>query len=297
VRPAKLLILAALASVWAGPLGRAAELPAKHFLWKVTGGKGAAYLLGTIHFGNTDLYPLAPVIEQDFNESDELVEEIDLTAGEAEGQAAQETMKTGLYPPGDSIDHHLSEETRTQLATYAKSAGLTPTYTQAKPWLVRVLITAFQLKRMGLDGSEGLDLHFINEAKAAQKPVVGLESVDAQLKLYSSMPDDLQDKLLLQALLDAGRWEPMLKAMLAAWRAGDADAMERVINEDVRTHPSLEPLMQKLLYDRNAVMAQKIEELLQTPKTYFVAIGAGHLVGPKGIVALLGDKGYAIEQE
>lgn len=291
-----LFVLAAIITCWTAPLGHAAEPAAKHFLWKVTGGKGTAYLFGTIHVGKAELYPLPPVVEDDFTQSDELVEEVDLTSDEQQA-GARAAIKTGVYPPGDSIDKHIGETTRTELAAYAKAAGLPPTYTQAKPWLVGVMILQLQVKQLGLDKSEGLDVHFSDEAQKAHKPIAALETADAQLKLLGSLSDELQDKLLLTALLDAKKAEATLNATLAAWQAGDADAMAKVITQDFKDHPSLQPLMQTFFDDRNEAMAQKLDEFLHTPKTYFVAVGAGHLVGPQGIVAKLRERGYAIEQE
>ena len=43
-------------------------------------------------------------------------------------------------------------------------------------------------------------------------------------------------------------------------------------------------------------MASKIEDFLKTTETLFVIVGAGHLVGEKGIVEILKAKGYVVEQ-
>ena len=55
-------------------------------------------------------------------------------------------------------------------------------------------------------------------------------------------------------------------------------------------------MYEKLIYERNRTMAQKIEEFLKTKETYFVIVGAGHLVGEKGIVGILKKRGYRVEQ-
>ena len=77
---------------------------------------------------------------------------------------------------------------------------------------------------------------------------------------------------------------------------GDAAAMQEVITSSVRDYPQLEPLMTKLLDERNTAMTAKIERFLQTPKTYFVAVGAGHLVGDQGILSQLRRKNFRVEQ-
>src|SRR5262249_1663974 len=123
-----------------------------------------------------------------------------------------------------------------------------------------------------------------------------LETADAQIKLFSSFPEKLQEQLLQTTLLDARRARETLDGMFAAWRSGNPEAMEAVITREVRADPSLEAVLEKLLYERNDTMTQKIEQYLHTPKVYFIAVGAGHLVGKRGIVSQLRDKKFAIEQ-
>jgi len=60
--------------------------------------------------------------------------------------------------------------------------------------------------------------------------------------------------------------------------------------------PSLAPVVQKLFDERNVKMLAKIEGYLNSNGSYFVIVGAGHLVGKRGLVELLKSKGYAVEQ-
>ena len=267
----------------------------KHFFWKVGGGKGTVYLLGTVHLGNKDLYPLPSVIEDSFKAADTLVEEIDLNSSDAK-DLTQDFLKRGLYLDGDTVTNHLGDETKTALTAYAKSGKLDANYTHAKPWLLSLLIMQRQLKEMGLDGTKGLDVHFSEEAAAMHKSVTGLETADFQITLFSTFSDELQDQLLLTTLLDAQKGKELLQRTLDAWRSGDTEAMEAAITAETHEHPSLEPVMEKLFYERNDTMTQQIDKFLQTPKVYFVAIGAGHLVGQRGILSQLRDKSYTIER-
>ena len=84
--------------------------------------------------------------------------------------------------------------------------------------------------------------------------------------------------------------------LLKAWKAGDPDALEAALTQPVQQYPFLKPVMAKLLDERNDAMTQKIVGFLNTPKTYFVAVGAGHLVGEHGIVSQLRAKNYKVEQ-
>lgn len=275
--------------------GDAAAAP-KHFLWKVTGGKGIAYVLGTIHVGTKDLYPLASVIEDSFRRSDVLVEEIDTTQAGELLRVSKNILKDGIYPAGDTAANHLNKATLEQLADYAKTNPLAPGYIRAKPWLLSLLVMQGELKHLGLDKAKGLDVHFLEEAKAAKKPIEALETADFQIRLFSSFDDALQEQLLMTTLLDAQQAVKIVDLTLEAWRAGGSARMEDVITAEVRQHPFLAPVMDKLLYERNAAMTQKIAAALETGKTYFVAVGAGHLVGSRGIIEELRRRNYAVEQ-
>jgi uncharacterized protein YbaP (TraB family) len=290
--------LSALALVCLALAGHAGEPAAaqKHFLWKVTGGNGVVFLFGTVHVGKKDLYPLASVIEDSFKQSDILVEEIDPDNSPEALRLAQDIIKGGMYPAGDSIANHLTEETSARLTEYAKAGQLGADYSRAKPWLLSLMILQHQLKEMGFDPSKGLDQHFMQEARDTHKAIEALETADSQLRMFSSFSDELQDQFLLATLLGASEATEILDRTLAAWTSGNTGAMDDLINREVRDHPVLQPLMETMFYERNDAMARKIEKFLETGKTYFVAVGAGHLVGERGIVNQLRRKDYTVEQ-
>jgi hypothetical protein len=272
------------------------EAAQKHFLWTVTGGKGVVYLFGTIHVGKADIYPLPGEIEDSFKRSDTLIEEVDPTAAGVPPRLAQDILKGGIYQDGDSIANHLSDVTRARLTEYAKAGQLGADYSRAKPWLLSLMIVQLQLKQIGFDKSKGLDQHFIQEATAMHKSIGALETADLQLRMFSSFSDQLQDQLLLMTLVDANEATKILDRTLEAWSSGNLEAMNDLITGDVRDYPFLQPVMEKMFYERNDAMTRKIEKFLQTGKTYFVAVGAGHLVGDRGIVSQLRRKNYTVEQ-
>ena len=83
---------------------------------------------------------------------------------------------------------------------------------------------------------------------------------------------------------------------LQAWASGDTKEIERIMTQSVTEDSRLSPIYQMLIDDRNKNMASKIEDFLKTKETYFVIVGAGHLVGEKGIVEILKKKGYQVDQ-
>ena len=288
--------------LWFAPLAWASEPAAdagpKLFCWKVTGSEGGAvYLLGTIHAGRADFYPMPAVIETSFKQADTLVTETDLTEPQGSSRLLKLLMEKGTYPRGDSVENHIGAETRAHLAHYvATSKELGSDYTHLKPWFLSVAIALVEAKRAGLNTNEGMDRHFVDQATAMKKPIETLETSEFQLDLMNSFSEELQDQMLLAALLDTEKKPEMMGQLLSAWKSGDAERLHGATMRYLREYPVLKPLFAKMFDERNDAMTQKIEAFLKAPKTMFVAVGAGHLTGERGILAQLRAKNYEIEQ-
>jgi uncharacterized protein YbaP (TraB family) len=206
-------------------------------------------------------------------------------------------LQKGTYPAGDSVENHIGQQTRAHLLPYvAATKELAASYARLKPWFLTVSIAVIEAKRMGFDTNQGLDRHFADAAAEMHKPIGTLETTEFQLELMNSFSEELQDRLLLSALLDAEHKTELMDDMLQAWKSGNADAMEQAKLRYVRDYPQLKPVFEKMFDQRNDTMTQQIEQFLQTPKTYFVAVGAGHLSGERGILSQLRGKHYEIEQ-
>jgi hypothetical protein len=271
---------------------------AKHMLWKATAGKSIVYLFGTIHVGTADLYPLASVIEDSFKKSSVLVEEVAADDGPDSKTISNYVQQKGVYPFGDFLQNHLTDDTRTRLKQYVGANKLDAnTIVHLKPWAVALLLMQTDTTSVGLDKEKGLDKHFLEEATRTRKPVMGLETGESQIKLFGELPAAMQEQLLLVTMLDSERERSQLGPMMTAWKTGDTDALFKLSYEEpLRLFPVLKPVLVKLYDERNDAMTQKIEAFLKTPKTYFVAVGAGHLVGERGIVGQLRAKNYKVEQ-
>jgi uncharacterized protein YbaP (TraB family) len=269
------------------------------FAWRVAGDPandpGTVYLLGSIHVGKPDFYPLPQPIEQAFAGSAELVEES--MSGANRALLQQQILQRGLYTGGDKLENHLSPTTRAALAAYLQRTGQAPTALSAmRPWLAGIRIAGGQWQALGFAPQYAIDQHFLDEAAAARKPVAGLEAIGFAIDLVSGLPVDLQDKALFYTLVDADKSAGDVAALVQAWRTGDTAGMEAAGTRAEREHPELRPLIEVLVYKRNAAMARQVAGFLKTPETRFVVVGSLHLVGDRGILKLLADQGYRIEQ-
>jgi len=101
---------------------------------------------------------------------------------------------------------------------------------------------------------------------------------------------------LFSTLLDLNVIEKEMDSLIEAWENGNVVKTEEILMRGLEQYPEILPIVDKIFYQRNIKMAAKIENYLDTNDTYFVVVGAGHLVGEKGIVQLLKKKGYSLHQ-
>jgi uncharacterized protein len=266
----------------------------RNFLWKVRSKSSSLYLLGSIHFLKPEHYPLNKTIEAAFAESTRLV--VEANVSDAGKFSSSELLKKAVYPPNESLEKHVSRETYDYLKRETGKLGLpAELVNRQRPWFLALTVEALELAKLGFDPSYGVDAHFLSRAQGS-KEILELEGVDEQLRLLSGFSDKDQELFLLYTLKDLNSLGDEATKLVNAWAAGNVSAIEAIITKTIREEPRLEPVFKRLLDDRNRTMVAKIEEYLTTGEIYFVVVGAGHFVGAKGIVQILKDKGYAVEQ-
>ncbi|QSA95733.1 TraB/GumN family protein [Methylococcus sp. EFPC2] len=265
------------------------------FLWKTSSEKGTAYLFGSLHFGTQDMYPLPESVAKAFAASDVLVVEAD-PKNQENGGAAGKIAQAGLYGEGADLEDHVKPATWQKLSSIAKNLGLPEeTLHRQKPWLAILTLTGLMYKQAGLSPELGIDQNFIKEA-GTRKPILELESVDQQVKLFDALAAQEQEQMLIQSLAEFERGPDLVKSMLDAWRKGDVEAMDIIVRQSFSNDAVSEKLYKLMFSDRNAAMANKLEELMADGRTYFIVVGAGHLGGDQGILKLLENKGYKVTQ-
>jgi len=289
------LVQSARALLCAVLLGGSADAAAaRDFMWKVSNPSGAVYLVGSVHLLSKDFYPLSPALDRAFKDSDLLVEEVDL-ADMLAPAAQMQMLARGMLPANTSLDAVVSPATFALVAARAKELGLPlDPLKRFKPWSLALLLASMQWQKAGFDGELGLDRHFYDQAQAEGKRTRGLETVEFQISRLDGIAMDQQEHLLAETLKDLDGELANLGTLVSSWKAGDADAVERIVLAEVKQDPLL---YQRLLLERNQNWLPQIEELVARPKPAFVVVGAAHLVGPDGLLTLLKAKGYRVEQQ
>jgi uncharacterized protein YbaP (TraB family) len=268
-----------------------ANAQTKNTLWRVAAGEKTAFLLGSIHFLQKSSYPLNPVIEQAFDSSKRLVLEIDLNAPEKTQAIA---FQRGVYRDGTTLRDHISSESYALTEREGKELGLDmQMLAGVKPWLVTFTMLALKLQKLGFDPNYGVDRYFADRAQRAGKITSGLESFDFQIGLVDSLSTREQEAMLLQTIKEIDGLDNVLNQIVQAWTKGDLAALEELLNGSKNDFPDLH---EKLIAARNRRWLSQIDKIMEQDGTALIVVGAGHLVGKEGVVELLKQRGYRVEQ-
>lgn len=262
-------------------------------MWKATSPSTTVYLVGSIHLGDSSMYPLPKEVESAFAAAKVLAVEINIKNAD-QAKMIGLIQKYGLYTGDDSLTKHLPKETQAALDDFCTRHNVPRQgMEQLKPWVVAVTIAAMAWQQAGEDPSLGIDMHFLDESKPPQR-IDELETMESQLAIFAEATEEEQQSMLATTLKQGDKTKDLIKRTQAAYVAGDPDALQKVMDEqDDLGSKSLE---KKLLDDRNAAMTGKMEEYLKGKEQIFVVVGAAHIIGEKGIARQLRDKGYKVDQ-
>lgn len=265
----------------------------KATLWKVKGDHNTLYLLGSIHVLSKQSYPLKPALERAFADSNQVVFEIDLTRF-TPNRFQQEFKRTALYPPGQSLSKKLSPATVELLRGTLPYYGLTlKKVDRLKPWFLAEWLSARTLEKAGFSDQLGVDLYFYRKAKAAGKPVLGLETLRDQAQIFDRFNDAENEEYLVSTMSGLPAYAVMVRQLVDAWKNGDVQLLDQLLNQDKRSDPTTH---EALFSRRNSKWIPEIERFAHQGGNYLIIVGAGHLVGDDGVVAQLRQAGYSVEQ-
>lgn len=307
IRFIRLLLLCLLAgsqAVWADTASGTAQAqaleqlqqaPARGLFYEVRKGGQKAYLYGTIHLGRPDFYPLDLATTRALAQSSELVVELDATQADKVRAAL---LQNGMLPRGQTLDAILPPELGKRLQAQLEAQGIPEAAVQpVKPWMAGLALLAGLIQKMGYDPELGTDFYLIQVARQFGMPIAELESASEQFSLFDRLPH--QDQLVYLeeslSLLENHQAQSDLEALIAAWLASDAPALHQLTLKSLRDSPRSAAWMERVLIrGRNSGMASKVDQMIRSGHTPFVAVGALHLTGETGLPALLEAKGYRV---
>jgi hypothetical protein len=273
------------------PVGRdAAPDP---FLWRVTQSDrpGTLYLLGSVHLRDPANAPLDRAVWDAVDAADTVILEADVAN---QMRLAIVTMKLGMLPPTQSLEDHVADGTYALLLTRLEElGGQRATFDRMRPWLAALSYLALQMQAEGLSPEGGVDVAIREAATARGVQLRFLETAEQQLRLFADLDPPLQEAMLLDALEDEAGAEAQMTELLDIYASGDLDALEAALLGPFEDAPQLRA---RLLDDRNAAWMPTLTSAFERDGVTLAAVGAGHLVGEHGLLALLRDRDADVER-
>lgn len=267
-------------------------------LWKVTGGdsKGDSYIFGTHHIAPVAILDSIQGFSDALNSVSTVYGELEMA--EMTSPAVQQVaMRHSMAPADSTLSKLLSAEQLDSVsAVLGKYTGGMLTAAALDP--MKPVVVSTQLGVMQsmvafpeFTGQQQLDQVIQERAQLAGKAVKGLETAEQQFAILMGGSLSRQAEQLMKDIRKEEKTIEDAKTLAAAYMSADLDAMERLFN-DPETGMSPETA-KALIYDRNDNWIAQLREILPADKVMIV-VGAGHLVGEKGILSQLRNAGYEV---
>lgn len=284
-----LFLLVQLTLCWQIVFSQTTEFPMKEssLLWKIEGPgipKGS-YLFGTMHMIEKEYFIFPDKLEKIVKKSEQLVMELPGLPNQ------KEAMKYVLLEEGTFFDYFTPEQTDSILI-WAKQefkmdeAAFRATMSKMKPFVVVQMAT--QIHFMGKTESYEMKLEEI--AKTNKLSITGLETIEQQMAFFDDLTKDQQAEMVMEGIRDSEKSIETMKEMEVLYQGQNVDSLYLMIQDEggVISAESAD-----FLDNRNAAWVPQIKEMIAN-KRCFIAVGAGHLGGPNGVIRLLEKEGYTL---
>lgn len=269
----------------------AQQIKEKALLWEISGNgiESPSYLFGTIHLACEGDVLMTDEIRTAFDETNDLMLEIDMSdpkvlmemmsiVNSNDGIALSEKLGEGL---SNKVDKLLQEKKSSNLAMYEN---------------INLQSFVMQMSLMGMNcqTAGGYDLLFLQEAMQNFKSIKGLESIQTQIDLFMNQTEEESIEAIDYMVNNFSELEKQTSYIVELYKSKD---IQGLYDETKRSYDEAEYSMggsfEDLLDNRNVNWIPVIEDQIKETST-FIAFGAAHLAGDKGVINLLREKGYTL---
>lgn len=254
-------------------------------LWKIEGKnlKTPSYLLGTIHILPQKDFFLSEAMKQALASTQQVVLELDMD----DPAMGMNMLQNASMSDGSTLDKLLSAEDYQKLDVLVKkSTGVgVEVFNKWQP----MLVASVAMQQMMDNQIASYEMTLVRMAQEAKKEVKGLESIQEQTEAMATIPFPQQAKYLSEILNDFDKQKALFGKMVELYKSQNINALlDYMVEESGGIDFS-----SVLLNQRNHKWIPKIGSIASEKSTFF-AVGAGHLPGKDGVLALLRKAGFRV---
>jgi len=283
-------LLLSLAAMLA--LGTAAWAQVAHpAFWTIHGTRGTVYLISSLHLlpPGTDWH--RPEIDHAMQTANSFVFEVPTGDSEHE-EETKFIYANGLLPDGQKLSAKLDDDGRRDFRRALDMAGMEQVnLDQKQPWLVEVVLTVQAMYRNNYSARHTPEGEAHAFASTYGREVRYLDTTRQQLEFLQGADPNQSIDQFRTVLADFPNQAAREQRFVAAWAAGDVDLTARLIAQGLHDLPD----EQGRLDARNRDWVRQIEAMLREDRSFYVAVGIAHLVGPDGVPALLRADGIEVD--
>lgn len=270
----------------------------KALLWKISGNglKKPSYLYGTIHLIPKDQLQFTGALRSALDGSKRVAFEIDMRTM-TNFRTQMSLMTKAFMAGGKTLKDLLPAEdyvfVKEKMSEKGIPAGM---FERMKPMFLSTMFAGESDGGATMNGQmTSVEMELFRLARQRKLESAGLETAEYQMAVFDSIPYDAQAKMLVESLrsaeVDTSSGDGELAKMLELYREQDITAMQSMIADPQSGMAEYEDL---LLNRRNRNWISVMARYMRDKPTLF-AVGAGHLGGQAGVVALLRKEGYRVE--
>ncbi len=268
-------------------------------MWRVADEDTEIILFGTFHILPDNVAWRTTTFDDAMARTETTVTEVDTDNPEALAKLAGLMQELGQNPPGVTLSDTLGPERFAQLSNVAEGYGIPPSMLEtARPWFGFLQLSLAGLVKEGFDPANGVETVVKGQATQEEDAFAYLESVEFQIRALASLdgPEMLANfDISMEQLKDLKAYS---QKMVEVWRTGDLAGIEETIIAPMRDDAPTS--YNTLIVERNKNWAVQLIDWLNNGGTeegdYFVAVGAGHLVGPESVINMMREKGWTVER-
>ena len=272
------------------------------FLWSIQYKEGPlSYLFGTIHIPDSRFPHLHPLLNQAIQEVDEIYAELDFNE---KAQMMISVMQKAQLPSGQSLQSILEPKLYKRLNEYfAKHKISLQSFFFFKPQFVEMIVSSLDILPLIQAGHPTLDEIVLQRGQQAKKKTGGIETLEEQLNLLF-IPTQKEAIHSLEHTLGYLEKQDLkgislLAQMRKAYFSGQSSSILKLLLKELdKSTPSQKRILDRILYGRNKIMADRIrDKMSQTPtKQFLFAFGTAHFLGEKSIIDLLTSEQFKIKR-
>lgn len=259
---------------------------AKTLLWRIAGKNAGkpSYLFGTIHMICPSDYIWTDVMKRSLSECKQVCFELDMDDPSVLLGGATGMMNKS----GKRLEDYFAKDQWQRLVRFMQdSVGVNLNQMQMmKPMVVESMLAS---KTVDCPIPISYEANIMEQAQKAKQEIIGLEAVEEQVDVLNSLPDDSVAASLVKMTDSFAQTKREYSEMLAIYKRQDLPALF----EQIRGSKDLGDEMGAFLDERNKKWIPRMQKMMQAKATFF-AVGAGHLWGDEGIIALLRRAGYTV---